>query len=112
MPAGSSVHDLVVAVRPAIVAIHTTLTETNVFGQSVEGAAAGSGFVLSSDGYIVTNNHVSRAPTTITVTLDDGSTEDAELVAADPRTDLAVLKVDRTDLTAAGARRLRRAPGR
>ena len=100
VPAGSSVHDLVVAVRPAIVAIHTTLTETNVFGQSVEGAAAGSGFVLSSDGYIVTNNHVIEGADAITVTLDDGSTEDAELVAADPRTDLAVLKVDRTDLTA------------
>ena len=99
VPDGSSVHDLVVAVRPAIVAIHTTLTETNVFGQQIEGEAAGSGFVLSEDGYIVTNNHVIDGASDISVTLDDGSTETAELVGADPRADLAVLKVDRTDLT-------------
>jgi S1-C subfamily serine protease len=99
VPQGSSVHDLVVAVRPAIVAIHTTLTETNVFGQEIQGEAAGSGFVLSEDGYIVTNNHVVEGASDITVTLDDGSTENAELVGADPRSDLAVLHVDRTDLT-------------
>src|SRR5262245_37718143 len=99
VPDGSSVHDLVVAVRPAIVAIHTRLTETDVFGQEVQGEAAGSGFVLSKDGYIVTNNHVIDGASDITVTLDDGKTETAELVAADPRSDLAVLHVDRTDLT-------------
>jgi S1-C subfamily serine protease len=99
VPDGSSVHDLVVAVRPAIVAIHTTLTETNVFGQQIEGEAAGSGFVLSEDGYVVTNNHVVDGASDISVTLDDGTTETAELVGADPRADLAVLKVDRTDLT-------------
>ena len=99
VPDGSSVHDLVVAVRPAIVAIHTTLTETNVFGQQIEGEAAGSGFVLSADGYVVTNNHVVDGASDITVTLDDGSTETAELVGADPRSDLAVLHIDRTDLT-------------
>jgi S1-C subfamily serine protease len=100
VPAGASVHDLVVAVRPSIVAIHTTLTQTDVFGQQVEGEAAGSGFVLSSDGYIVTNNHVIDGASDITVTLGDGSKEDAELIGSDPRSDLAVLKVDRVDLTA------------
>jgi S1-C subfamily serine protease len=99
VPSGSSVHDLVVAVRPAIVAIHDTLSETNVFGQQVQGEAAGSGFVLSKDGYIVTNNHVVDGATDITVTLDDGTTEKATVVGADPRADLAVLHIDRTDLT-------------
>jgi S1-C subfamily serine protease len=98
VPAGSSVYDLVVAVRPAIVAIHTTVTETDVFGEEIEGEAAGSGFVLSGDGYVVTNNHVVEGASDITVTFDDGSTEEAELVGADPRSDLAVLHVDRTDL--------------
>jgi S1-C subfamily serine protease len=99
VPAGSSVHDLVVAVRPAIVAIHTTVTQTDFFGQEVEGAAAGSGFVLSGDGYIVTNNHVIEGAEEIEVTLDDGTTETAELIGADPRSDLAVLKIERTDLS-------------
>lgn len=95
----TSVHDLVVTVRPSIVAIHTTVTQTDIFGQQLEGEAAGSGFVLSADGYIVTNNHVIDAADEISVAFDDGATEPAELVAADPRSDLAVLKVDRTDLT-------------
>jgi S1-C subfamily serine protease len=99
VPNGSSVHDLVVAVRPAIVAIHDTLSETNVFGQQVQGEAAGSGFVLSKDGYIVTNNHVVDGATDITVTLDDGKTEKATVVGSDPRADLAVLHINRTDLT-------------
>jgi putative serine protease PepD len=98
VPEGSSVHDLVIAVRPSIVAIHTTITQTDIFGQQLEGEAAGSGFVWSADGYIVTNNHVIDGAAEITVTFDDGSAEPAELIAADPRTDLALLKVDRTDL--------------
>ena len=99
VPDGTSVHDLVTAVRPAIVAIHATLTETNVFGQQAEGEAAGSGFVLTNDGYIVTNNHVVDGASDITVTLDDGTTEKATVVGADPRADLAVLHIDRADLT-------------
>lgn len=94
-----SVHDLVVAVRPSIVAIHTTVTQTDVFGRRLEGDAAGSGFVLSADGYIVTNDHVIDGADSISVTLDDGTSEEATLVGADRRSDLAVLRIDRDDLT-------------
>jgi S1-C subfamily serine protease len=96
---GSSLHDLVIAVRPSIVAVHTTVTQTDVFGNRLEGAAAGTGFVLSADGLIVTNSHVIDGAEQISVTLGDQSTEDAELVAADPRSDLAVLRIARNDLT-------------
>ena len=97
--AAASLHDLVVDVRPSIVAVHTTVTQTDVFGNQLEGAAAGTGFVLSADGLIVTNSHVIDGAERIWVTLDDQSTEEAELVAADPRSDLAVLRIERRDLT-------------
>jgi S1-C subfamily serine protease len=93
-----SVHELVVAARPSIAAIHTTVTESNFFGQTVQGEAAGTGFVLSADGYVVTNNHVIEGSESINVTLGDGTVETAEVVAADPRSDLAVLHIDRNDL--------------
>ena len=54
----------------------------------------GSGFFVSSDGYIVTNNHVVQNAKTVTVTMLDGKTLDAKVVATDPKTDLAVIKVD------------------
>ncbi len=94
----ASIHDLVVGARPSIVAIHTTMVQTDPLGRPVEGQSAGSGFVLSADGYIVTNAHVVDGSGDIAVSFDGGETIDAELVAADPRSDLAVLKVDRTDL--------------
>ena len=56
--------------------------------------AQGSGFFISEDGYIVTNNHVVSDGTTYSVVLDDGTELDAKLVGTDPRTDLAVLKVN------------------
>ncbi|EJF90586.1 Do family serine endopeptidase [Bartonella tamiae] len=56
--------------------------------------AQGSGFFISEDGYIVTNNHVVSDGTAYSVVLDDGTELDAKLVGKDPRTDLAVLKVD------------------
>jgi putative serine protease PepD len=70
-----------------------------MFGTVTEGQAAGTGFVLTADGYIVTNNHVIDGATDITVDFSDGSEVSAEVVAADPNSDLAVLKVDRSDLT-------------
>ena len=54
----------------------------------------GSGFFISEDGYLVTNNHVIDNGTAFTVVLDDGTELDAKLIGKDPRTDLAVLKVD------------------
>lgn len=54
----------------------------------------GSGFFISDDGYLVTNNHVVEGGSSFTVVTDDGKELDAKLVGSDPRTDLAVLKVD------------------
>jgi serine protease Do len=61
--------------------------------------AAGSGFVISADGYIVTNNHVVARADKVTVTFDDGNEMSATVIGTDPKTDLAVVKVDgATDL--------------
>ncbi|MFS8370954.1 trypsin-like peptidase domain-containing protein [Acetobacter indonesiensis] len=55
--------------------------------------ARGSGFVISADGYVVTNNHVVKGATKVTVTLDDGTTLPAKIIGRDGKTDLALLKV-------------------
>ena len=55
--------------------------------------AQGSGFFISADGYVVTNNHVVDHASEVQVTTDDGRTLDAKVVGTDPKTDLAVLKV-------------------
>jgi len=59
-------------------------------GQSI---AQGSGFIISADGYVVTNNHVIDHAEDITITLDNGTTLDANLVGVDPKSDLALLKI-------------------
>lgn len=64
------------------------------------GSAVGSGFIVDPEGYIVTNNHVVENATSVTVTLHDEAEYEAEIVGRDPRTDLALLKIDaRTELT-------------
>jgi serine protease Do len=60
--------------------------------------AAGSGFVISPDGYIVTNNHVVENATKVTVVFDNGDEDTATIVGTDARTDLAVVKIDGKDL--------------
>ena len=57
------------------------------------GQALGSGFFISADGYIVTNNHVVENGKTVSVTTDDGKSYDAKLIGVDKKTDLALLKV-------------------
>jgi serine protease Do len=62
--------------------------------QSQRAQALGSGFIISPDGYIVTNNHVIDKAMDIKVTLDDGTELPAKLIGADPKSDLAVVKID------------------
>lgn len=60
--------------------------------------ASGSGVILESDGYIVTNNHVVEGADSITVTLNDKRTFEAKVIGTDPSTDLALIKIDAKDL--------------
>ncbi len=57
----------------------------------------GSGFLVAADGYIMTNNHVIRGADKIEVTLNDGQVRSATLVGTDPRTDLAIIKIEKID---------------
>ncbi len=123
LPQGSFA-SIVAADKPAVVTITTTLkaeaaaTEgtspfggdspfdqqfRNFFGQQTpppqqrpaqKAQALGSGFLLTSDGYIVTNNHVIDKATDIRVTLDDGTELPAKLIGADSKSDLAVVKIE------------------
>lgn len=77
----------------------TTSITTNYWGYQTTSAASGSGFVITEDGYILTNHHVIENSSTITVSLYDGTTYDATLVGYDASNDLAVLKVDAEGLT-------------
>jgi len=67
-------------------------------GQSAEKSSLGSGFIISSDGYILTNNHVIKGADEIVVRLSDRRELDAQLIGADERADLALLKVSATGL--------------
>ena len=84
----------------SVVSINTTSTSgTNIFGQTVETASSGSGFIISQDGYIVTNYHVVKGATSVKVTLYDGATYDATVIGGDSDYDVAVLKIDATGLS-------------
>jgi S1-C subfamily serine protease len=93
-----STHQLVAEVAPAVVSIVTETVSYNWFWQAVPQTGAGSGIIISSDGYIVTNNHVVEDADKVTVTLSDGSTFEATIVGSDAQTDLAVVKIDASNL--------------
>ena len=81
------------------VGITTEIVTTNGWGQPVSQAAAGSGFVITDDGYILTNYHVIEDASSIKVSFIDGSSYDAELVGGESENDIAVLKIDAAGLT-------------
>ena len=76
----------------------TTSITTNYWGYQTTSAAAGSGFIFSDDGYILTNFHVVEDSSSISVAMYDGKTYDAKLVGYDESNDVAVLKIDATGL--------------
>ena len=76
------------------VSINASATGYNFFMQPVKTASSGSGFIITEDGYIVTNYHVIENSTDVEVTLDSGVTYTAQVVGGDESYDIAVLKVD------------------
>ena len=81
------------------VGITVDIVSTNIFGQTVTGAAAGSGFVITEDGYILTNYHVIDGASSIKVTFVDGTEYDATYIGGEEANDIAVIKIDATGLT-------------
>ena len=77
----------------------TTSISTNFFGYRTTSAASGSGFILSSDGYIITNRHVIEGASTVKVTMYDDTSYEAVIVGSDESNDIAVLKIEADGLT-------------
>lgn len=83
----------------SVVSINITATsDPNFFGQTTQTAGAGSGFILTPDGYIVTNYHVVGDADTVKVTLYNGDSYDAQYIGGDEDYDIAVIKIEATDL--------------
>ena len=98
-----SIAEVADKVSKSVVSIVTSTKTTDFFGQSHDSAAAGTGIIVTEDGYILTNKHVINGANKVTVVLDDGTTyEDVKVVATDPLNDVAYLKIDNVSgLTAA-----------
>ena len=90
-----TVADVVDKVSESVVSIVTSVVSTSYFGQSYTSEAAGTGIIVTEDGYVLTNKHVIEGAKTIAVVLDDGTTyKDVDVVAVDPLNDVAFLKID------------------
>ena len=97
-----SLVDISAAVQPSVVAITTEqMVSTNSWFGSYVQSGAGSGVIISEDGYILTCAHVVSGANTITVELNDGTEHAATIVGSDSSSDIAVIKIDATGLTAA-----------
>ena len=98
----SQVYDLAL---DQVVGITTEVTYTNFFGMTSSSAVSGSGFIVTSDGYILTNYHVIENAYTanldVSVMLYDGTTYTATIVGIEPDNDIAVLKIEAEGLNAA-----------
>ena len=80
------------------VSINCSSQSTNIFGQTTQSASSGSGFIISEDGYIVTNYHVINGASSVKVTLYNGDTYDATVIGGDSDYDVAVLKINASGL--------------
>ena len=82
----------------SVVMIYNKFTTTSAYGQTATGTSTGSGFILSADGYVVTNYHVVEGNGTITVETNDGKQYKATIVGYDSLNDVALLKAEAQDL--------------
>jgi serine protease Do len=97
-----NIADVVARVKPSVVAINTEVVSLDFFNRPFTQQGAGSGWILDKNGIIVTNNHVVEGASSITVTMDDGSTftVDQSAVFTDSLNDLAVIKINAPNLPA------------
>jgi len=93
-----SVSEVYAANLASVVGVNGNVT-TNYWGQTVRNPVAGSGFVITADGYILTNYHVIDGVDDLKVSFSDGTSYDAVLVGGEEDNDIAVLKIDATGLT-------------
>lgn len=93
--------DMVDEASPSVVEVYTETKQVSSWFQDYVTEGAGSGVILTEDGYIVTNHHVIDGASTIKVRLSSGQSYTASLTGTDEKTDLAVLKIDASGLTAA-----------
>lgn len=96
-----SVEEIVAQNENAVVEIKTESVATDSWIQNYVTEGAGSGVIVDTDGYIMTCNHVIDGASSIQVTLKDGTSYDASVVGADSKTDVAIIKIDANNLTAA-----------
>jgi serine protease Do len=96
----ATITDVVAAAESSVVIINDQISATNAFNQVTTASAAGSGWIIRSDGYVVTNAHVVEGATNIVITLHDGRTIPADNVYTDDVTDLAIVKINATNLPA------------
>ena len=94
-----SIEEIVAKNENSVVAIETESVATDSWLRQYVTQGAGSGVIYREDGYIITNNHVIDGANSIKVTLYNGKTYDAALVATDAQTDVAVIKINETGLT-------------
>jgi serine protease Do len=95
-----SIADVVALVKPSVVAINIKITVDNPFFGPTTQEGAGSGWIISEDGIIVTNNHVVEGADSVSVTLDDGRIFPAATIRTDSISDLAIVKVNASNLPA------------
>jgi serine protease Do len=97
----NDVVEIVKKTADSVVEISTEITQFSPFSGQFVQSGAGSGVILTPDGYIVTNNHVIKDAENITARMNDGREYKAALIGTDEQTDLAVLKISANDLHAA-----------
>ena len=102
---GMAPSDIYEQAKQQVVGISSEITYTNFFGMTSSGAVSGSGFIISDDGYILTNYHVvedaHKGNYDVNVMLYDGTTYLATIVGFEESNDIAILKIDAEDLNAA-----------
>ena len=91
----TSITQSVQKVSPAVVTVVGTLPgQMTIFGQTGEQTVSGTGFFITDQGYILTNNHVVEGTKEVNIVLSDGTQQTATIVGTDPYSDIAVLKAD------------------